>query len=293
MEMFGIALIEGIVTGSIYAIVALGFVLIYKSTRVINFAQGELMMVGAYVAYFFMAQVGLNLSWSLVATLVITAGLGIMIHYLFFKKMIGESHFTLVMETIALSYLLKSGVQLIAGAQSRVMPSILTGPNVQIMNIPVTRAAIGVVLFSIIFLVVFQVFFKFSKMGTAMRATANDQVAAMGCGVQVNVIFATAWAISFMLSSVAGVIMAGTYNLDTNLGAVGLLVFPVIILGGLDSIGGAIVGRYIIGLLESFSKAYLGQHFSTNLDIIPFSILVLILLIKPYGLFGTKRIERL
>jgi len=293
MEMFGIALIEGIVTGSIYAIVALGFVLIYKSTRVINFAQGELMMVGAYVAYFFMAQVGLNLSWSLVATLVITAGLGIMIHYLFFKKMIGESHFTLVMETIALSYLLKSGVQLIAGAQSRVMPSILTGPNVQIMNIPVTRAAIGVVLFSIIFLVVFQVFFKFSKMGTAMRATANDQVAAMGCGVQVNVIFATAWAISFMLSSVAGVIMAGTYNLDTNLGAVGLLVFPVIILGGLDSIGGAIVGGYIIGLLESFSKAYLGQHFSTNLDIIPFSILVLILLIKPYGLFGTKRIERL
>ncbi|MCL5126661.1 MAG: branched-chain amino acid ABC transporter permease [Deltaproteobacteria bacterium] len=293
MEMFGIAVVEGIVVGSIYTIAALGFVLIFKSTKVINFAQGELMMIGAYVAYLFRIQIGMNMLSSFLATLVITAALGIIIHYALFKKMIGESPFTLVMVTIALSYLLKSGAQLIWGAQSKVMPSMFTGPNVQIMNIPVSRDAIAVVLFALIFLVFFQLFFKFSKLGTAMRATANDQVASMGCGVQVNVIFAASWAISFMLSSVGGVIMAETYNLDNNLGIVGLLVFPVIILGGLDSIVGAIVGGYIIGLLESFSKAYLGQYFSTNVDVIPFAILIFILLVKPYGLFGTTRIERL
>ncbi|NQT55880.1 MAG: branched-chain amino acid ABC transporter permease [Desulfobacteraceae bacterium] len=293
MDFFGIAVIEGIVIGSIYAIVALGFVLIFKSTKVLNFAQGELMMVGAYVAYFFIVQLGLNLLLSLFLTFVITALLGIVIHSLLFRKMIGESPFILVMLTIALSYLLKCGVQLIWGAQTKVMPPILSGPNVKIMTIPVTRDSIAVVLFALIFLILFHLFFKFSRLGTAMRATANDQVASMGCGVKVNIIFAVAWAISFMLSSVGGVIMAGTYNLDGNLGVIGLLVFPVIIVGGLDSIGGAIVGGYIIGLLESFSNAYIGQFFSSNLDIIPFGILILILLIRPYGLFGTKRIERL
>jgi branched-chain amino acid transport system permease protein len=126
-----------------------------------------------------------------------------------------------------------------------------------------------------------------------MRATANDQIAAMGCGVEVKTVFAAAWAISFVVSSVGGVIMAGVYGLNTNLASVGIRVFPVVILGGLDSIAGAVVAGYIIGLVEALSRAYLGQYFSTDLEIVSFVILMGILLIKPYGLLGTERIERL
>jgi branched-chain amino acid transport system permease protein len=293
MEFFGIALIEGIVLGSIYAIVALGFVLIFKATKVINFAQGELMMVGAYVAYLFIVQLQLNLWLSLLGIFLITGLLGITIHFCLFRKMIGETPFVLVMMTIALSYLLKSGTQLIWGAQRKVMPPILQGSYIRIIGVPVARDSLAVMVFTILFLILFHVFFKFTKNGIAMRATANDQVAAMGCGIEVNAVFAMGWAISFMLSSVAGVIMGINYSLDIHLGVIGLRVFPVIILGGLDSIGGVVIAGYIIALLESFSRSYLGQYFSVDLEIIPFVILIVILLIKPYGLFGTKRIERL
>jgi len=288
-----IAFIEGIVIGSIYSIVALGFVLIFKSTKVINFAQGEFMMVGAYVFYLSLVQLQLNIFLAFLLTFLITAILGILIHFLLFKKMIGESPFILVMLTIALSYLLKAAVQLIWGPQSKVMPPLFSGSHLTLGGVSITRDSVAVVIFALTFLLLFQLFFKFSKLGTAMRATANDQAAAMSCGVEVNIVFTMAWVISFMLSSVGGIIMAGTFNLDTNLGMIGLLVFPVIILGGLDSIIGAIIGGYIIGLIESLTRAYIGQYFASNLDIIPFVILIGILLIKPYGLFGSKRIERL
>jgi branched-chain amino acid transport system permease protein len=293
MEFFGIALIEGIVLGSIYAIMALGFVLIFKSTKIINFAQGELMMVGAFVIYLFAVQLGLNLGISFILTFLITALLGVIINFALFKNMIGESPFSLVMVTVGLSYLLKCGTQLIWGAETKAIPSIISGPNIKLASIPIARDSLATVIFALIFLTLFHLFFKYTKKGIAMRATANDQLASMACGVEVNTIFAAAWAISFMLSSVGGAIMARTYGLNSNLGIIGLRVFPVIILGGLDSIGGAIVGGYIIGLLESFTRAYIGQYFSTSLEIIPFIVLLVILLIKPYGLFGSEKIERL
>lgn len=197
------------------------------------------------------------------------------------------------MVTVGLSYLIKCIIQLVWGPQTRAIPAIISGPNFKMMNIPIARDSLATIIFALIFLILFHFFFRYTKHGVAMRATANDQVAAMACGVQVNIIFATAWAVSFMLSSVGGVIMARTYGLNSNLGVIGLRVFPVVILGGLDSIGGAILGGYIIGFLESFSRAYIGQFFSTGLEIISFIILIVILLLKPYGLFGSEKIERL
>lgn len=293
MEIFAIGFVEGIVLGSIYAVVALGFVLIFKTSKILNFAQGELMMVGAYIVYSFVVQLRVNFLFSFLFTFLITAFLGIIIHFSLFKKLIGKPPFTLVMITIALSYLLKSGVQLIWGAEDKAIPAFLPGSHVKIMNVPITRDSIAVVFFALIFMVLFHIFFKKNKIGIAMRATAVDQVAATGCGIDVNVIFAMSWAISFILSSVSGVVMARAYSLNSNLGIVGIKVFPVIILGGLDSIGGAILGGYIIGLLECLSRAYIGQYFSTSLDIISFIVLIFILLMKSYGLFGTKRVERL
>lgn len=293
MEFFGIALIEGILLGSIYAIMALGFVLIFKSTKIINFAQGELMMAGAFITYLFIVQLGLNLWTSFFITMLTTGLLGIIINFSLFKKMIGESPLSLIMVTVGLSYLIKCTIQLVWGPQTRAIPAIISGPNFKIMNIPISRDSLATIIFALIFLILFHFFFKYNKYGIAMRATANDQVASMACGIEVNKIFATAWAISFMLSSVGGVIMARSYGLNSNLGIFGLRVFPVIILGGLDSIGGAIAGGYIIGLMESFTRAYIGQFFSTSLEIIPFIVLIVILLVKPYGLFGTEKIERI
>ncbi|MBW2117563.1 MAG: branched-chain amino acid ABC transporter permease [Deltaproteobacteria bacterium] len=293
MEFLMRAVVDGVVIGSIYAIVALGFVLIFKSSGVLNFAQGELLVVGAYIAYLFINELGLGLGVSFLITFVITALLGILINFSLFYKMIGESVFSLVMVTVGLSYLLKCCVQLIWGMRSRVFPPLFTGPHIDIMDTAISRDSAATVIFAILFLAIFVCFFNYTKFGTAMRATANDQVAAIGCGVEVKTIFAAAWAISFVVSSVGGVIMAGVYGLNSNLASVGIRVFPVVILGGLDSVAGAVVGGYIIGLVESLSQAYLGQYFSTDLEIISFVILMAILIVKPYGLFGTVRIERL
>ncbi|MBW1612469.1 MAG: branched-chain amino acid ABC transporter permease [Deltaproteobacteria bacterium] len=293
MEFLIRAIIDGIVRGSIYAIVALGFVLIFKSTRILNFAQGELLVVGAFLAYFFIVSLGLNLWISFLLTFIVTALLGVVINFTLFNKMFGEPIFSLVMVTVGLSYLFRCIVLLIWGPQSRPFPELLPGPCISLMNIAISRDSLATIIFTFIFLGVFIFFFKYTKLGTAMRATANDQVAAIGCGIDAKIIFSIAWGISFIVSVVAGVIMAGVYGLSSNLGAIGIRVFPVVILGGLDSLGGAVVAGYIIGLLEALSKAYLGQYFSTDLEVIPFLVLMVILLIRPYGLFGIERIERL
>jgi branched-chain amino acid transport system permease protein len=287
--------ISGLVVGSIYSAVALGFVIIYKATRVVNFAQGELLMVGAYVCYAFLVQMHVPFWAALCLTIGFGLVLGLLVERLILRPMIGEPTISIIMVTIGLSLVLRSIVAAVWGTDILVYePKLFPQETINVGGVPVSLEFVWCFILSILLLGLFSAFFKFSKAGVAMRATAFNQQAAQSMGISVKFIFGLSWVISAVISGIGGVLIGNINGINTSLYHFGLKVFPATILGGLDSILGAALGGLIIGLLENlsdgFCKAYL--DLSGVKEVAPYVILVVILMIKPYGLFGTKEIER-
>jgi branched-chain amino acid transport system permease protein len=287
-------LVSGLVIGSIYSLVALGFVIIYKATKVVNFAQGELVMVGAYICFSLTVQAKLPFLAAFFLTLGFSFILGIAIERLILRPMIGEPIISVIMVTIGLSSVLKSLVQLFWGTQIQVFPPVLPQEPVMIAGLPVAPVYLAAFALSIILFLIFSAFFKYSRLGIAMRATAFDQQAAASMGIGIKNIFALSWCIAAMVSSIGGVILGNINGINAQLGHLGLKVFPAVILGGLDSLLGAALGGLIIGVLENVcdgaAKEFLGL--GGFKDVAAFIFLVIILMIKPYGLFGAREIER-
>ncbi len=292
MDKFIQLTLTGLTNGAIFALVALGFVLIYKASDVINFAQGDFLLVGAYITYGMIVQVGLPWSVSVLLAIVAAVVLGVVVERLFLRPMIGEPIISVIMVTIGLSSLLRSIVTSIWGTIGRQFPAFLPSQPLNIAGavVPADRfIAIGM---AVVLLIVFTLFFRYSREGIAMRATADDQQAALSMGISVKRIFAIAWSIAAVTAALAGIIVANITELSFfAISAIGLHVFPVVILGGLDSIPGAIIGGLIIGLLESYVGGYTPSTLALR-TVFPFIVLIIILMIKPYGLFGEIRIER-
>jgi branched-chain amino acid transport system permease protein len=287
--------VNGIVVGGIYAMVALGFVLIYKSSRVINFAQGEFLMVGAYASLAIITTARVPPIPAFLLTLGIAVGLALLVERLVLRPLIGEPVISVIMVTFGLASVLRALVQLFYGTDTRPFPELFSPKPVFLGPIPIAQGYLYGFLLSLLFLGVFLLFFKFTAAGVAMRATAFDQVAALSMGVSVKRIFALAWAIAAVVSAVGGIILGSIRGgIDMGLGGIGLKVIPVALLGGLDSVPGAILGGLIIGVLENLSGGYLDPIFGGGVkEVAPFVVLVLILMIRPYGLFGTvEEIER-
>jgi len=285
--------VSGIVLGSIYALVALGFVLIYKATRVINFAQGELLMAGAYIAFALMVQLHLPFWSALLVTILLSALLGLIIEMLILKPLIGEPIISIVMITIGLSIVLKAVVEMIWGTETRVYPAIFSAHPIVLGTISVSKSYLFSLGAAITLFVIFHFFFKFSSTGTAMRAVADDQQAAQSMGINIKKVFAISWMVAALVAGIGGVLIGNINGINVSLGMFGLKVFPAVILGGLDSIPGAIIGGITIGVLESLSGGYLDPLVGGGVKTVaPFVILLVILLIKPYGLFGTEKIEK-
>lgn len=293
MDFFLQLVVAGVVIGSIYAIVALGFTLIYKSTGVVNFAQGELLLVGAYICLQLSVEYKLNFVASFVITLVFMFLFGFLIEKIFLRKMIGEPIISVIMLTIGLSSVFKSIVQLVWGTNTRTFENAIPHEPVSIFGINISVVylfAIGAVSF---FLILFTIFFKKSKIGIAMRAVASDQQAALSMGIDVKKIFALSWAIAAVVSTVGGVFLGNINGINTSLSYFGLKVFPVVILGGLDSIGGAIVGGLVIGILENLAGGYIDPLIGGGAkEVFSFIFMTIVLMIKPYGLFGTVEVEK-
>ena len=294
MEFLLQLVLNGIVAGSIYSLVALGFVVIYKSTSVLNFAQGEFMMLGAYVCLSLAVQYHLPFAVAFVLTMAFMALLGILTERLVLRPMIGEPVISLIMVTLGLSALLKAIVQAVWGTDLRPFPNIFPAAPVQIGPLPVSQGYLYSTAGVAILLLLFSLFFKFTRSGIAMRATAFSQQVALSMGISVKRIFALSWSIAVVVSAIGGVLLAGVRGgLDASLALFGLKVVPVVILGGLDSIGGAIVGGLVMGVLENLAGGYLDPLVGGGAkEVAPFIVLVLILTIKPYGLFGKIKIER-
>ena len=294
MEYYLQLFINGLVVGSIYSLVALGFVIIYKATKVVNFAQGELVMVGAYMCFSLTVQFHIPFIWAFFLTLGFSVLLGLIIEKMILRPLIGEEHISVIMVTIGMSSVLKSLVQLFWGTQIRVYPDVLPTDPIVIAGLPVAPVYIAAFILSAVLFAIFSIFFKYSRTGIAMRATAFDQQAAQSMGIGIKNIFAMSWCIACVVSSVGGVILGNINGINSQIGHLGLKVFPAVILGGLDSLLGAALGGLIIGVLENVCDGAARQLFDLGgfREVAAFVILVIILMIKPYGLFGTKEIER-
>ena len=287
-------LAAGIVTGCIYALSALGFVLIYKSSRVINFAHGQLIAVGAFIALA-LTQRGLNFWLSAVIAMILTFFLGMLIERFFLRRMVGQPIISVIMVTIGLASVLDGVMYLTPYASSNNSYPVNFSGSLQLGVISLSTAEIFAVVATLVFLGGFTYFFNRSTLGVSMRAVSDDQMAAMSVGTSVQRVFALAWAAAGLSAAAAGLILGLKSGLSlAGLAGIGLKVFPVVILGGLDSVLGAVVGGIIIGIVENLASGYLDTLVPGGGTgaVLPFVVLMVVLLVKPYGLFGTKEIER-
>ncbi len=295
MSYFFQLLITGVSIGSIYALASLGFVLIYKSSRVINFAQGELIAIGAFIIYALTVWVHIPIWISLLISIGISYFIGLGIERTFLRPMIGQPIISVIMVTIGLANLL-SGLVFFTpfGTLPARYPDFLPDP-IRFAGIIIKWEQIIGILITTVFIAILMWFFTKSTLGISMRAVADDQMASLSVGVSVKKVFALAWAAAAMSAAAAGFVVGSLFGLEfSSLTAIGLRVFPVVVLGGLDSIAGAVLGGIIIGVLEQLATGYLDSLIpgGGTGDVFPFVVLILILLIKPYGLFGTVEIER-
>jgi branched-chain amino acid transport system permease protein len=281
--------VTGLANGAVLALAALGFVIIYKATGVINFAQGYFLLVGAYVVWAGVVQWGMHWSLAVAVALVVAVLMGLTTERFVLRPLVGENVISVIMVTIGLASILQGVVQFIWGTVPRRMPPFIPRGSVAVLGAPVSLTRIWAVVLAGGALLALTLFFQRSKHGIAMRAVADDQQAAMVVGISVRRVFALAWALAAVSAVLAGVIVANIFGVSGEVAVFGLLVFPVVILGGLDSVPGAMVAGAIIGLMMTYTAGYLGGGLQ---QVVPFVILVLILLIRPYGLFGEVRIER-
>jgi len=293
MELFFMSLTTGIMVGGIYALVALGWVLIYKCSGVLNLAMGELTIIGAYVSYTFHS-IGVPFVPAVLLTLLVGIALGILTERIFLDKLIGEPILAVIMVTVGLSFFLKGLVGYLWGSDTRVFdPPVFDIKPISVGFLQISPVYLWSFILSIVLLIVFVCFFKYTRWGLSMQATADDETAALSLGVSARFVYAAAWAIAFMSAGVGGALLGNINGINVSVGYLGLLVLPAVVLGGLNSVPGAIVGGILIGLLQNFSGTYLDQYFPGGVkEIVPFAFMAIFLLFKPYGLWGWERIER-
>ncbi len=293
MAFFMDLFVNGLLIGSMYALVALGFVLIYKATSVINFAQGDLVMFGGYIAAAGLSLYHLPLWVAAPVMLALMMALGFAVERGILRPLIGQPVVSVLMVTIGLALVFQGLAAMIWGAATINVPlPIPLKPFIvgEVFISPINLVGAGL---CIAFVIGFAYFFRRSRMGIAMRAVADDQQSAMSVGINVRKVFAVSWAISGLASGVGGIVWGNMLGVDTHLSLVGLKVFPAVILGGLDSVPGAILGGLIIGAVESVAAGYIDPYVGGGTkDFVPYIIMILALMFRPYGFFGREIIER-
>jgi branched-chain amino acid transport system permease protein len=293
MDLFLQLLVTGVMVGSIYALVALGWTLIYKCSGVLNLAMGELTLLGAYVCLTFYLW-GIPFPLAVVGMLLIGFILGLLTERLFLRRMVGESILAIIMVTVGLSFFFRGIVAVTWGTDTRVFePPVFSQEPIHLGRIVVGQVYLWSFLAALALLAVFMAFFKYTRWGLSMQATADDEMAALSLGVSAHRVYALAWAIAFMAAGVGGTLLGNINGLNISVGSLGLLVLPAVVLGGLNSVPGAIVGGIAIGILQNLSDGYLSRFTPGGIkEIAPFVFMVVILLFRPYGLWGWARIER-
>jgi branched-chain amino acid transport system permease protein len=293
-QFFLLLLSNGLLIGLMYSLIALGFVLVYKATDALNFAQGEFVMVAGFAVAGGLGAAGLPL-WLVV--LLVLAGMvafGFGLERVVLRPLIGRPLVAILMATIGLAAILRGVGPLVWGAGTKALPlpvgdePVVLGP---LFIPPIQILGAGV---SLLFLAGFGWFFLKSRKGIAMRAVADSQQVAMAMGIDVERYFALAWAMCGVVSALGGTIWGSMLGVDVNLSVVGLKVFPVVILGGLDSIPGAVLGGLIVGVVENVAAGFVDPYVGGGTkDFVPYLLMIVALMLRPYGIFGKPIIERI
>jgi branched-chain amino acid transport system permease protein len=292
-QFTALLLSNGVLIGLMYSLIALGFVLVYKATDAVNFAQGEFVMIAGFVAVGALTVLGVPLWLSILAALAGMIGFGFALERVMLRRLIGRPVIAIVMATIGLAAILRGlgPFGIFQGTRPLPLPlpdePFVVGP----LFIPPIQLVGGLV--SLLFLAGFGYFFLKSRKGIAMRAVADNQQVALAMGINVERYFGVAWAMTGIVSALGGVLWGNMLGVDVNLALVGFKVFPVVILGGLDSIPGAVVGGLIVGIVENVAAGYVDPFVGGGTkDFAPYVLMILALMIRPYGIFGKRIIER-
>ena len=286
--------ITGVTVGMVYALIALGFVLIWKSSGVANLTLGQLVLVFSWFTYGMLVQAGFPVWLGLPLVILFALGVGWLIERLALRPLIGQPILSLITVTLGVAFFIEGAVSFIWPKSVAALPRLFPEEPIHVGAAVVSQEYLWAAVISVVLFVLLTLFFKRHRMGIIMRAVADDQMAVQACGIPVAKIFSRSWMFACVLAAVGGVLMSSIGGITFGLVGTGLKAFSVVILGGLDSFVGAIVAGPVIGLCESLGGGYLTPYLWAGVkDIIPFIIIIIVMLIRPYGLFGEERIERI
>ena len=295
MTFFLQLVLTGFALGMIYALIAIGFVIILKCSEVFNIAQGHFVLIGGYLGYTFLVPLGLPIWAALGMTIATAIIMGLAIERLTLRPLLGEPVLAVVMVTIALATVLGGLATLIWGAEYKAYHGLLPTITLKVGAISIPSESLIGLIVSIAAVTILMLFFRYTKIGLAMRATAEDLAVVQSVGIKATTVYAVSWVIACVVGVIGGILLGGVSGANMELAEVGLKAFAVVLLGGVNSIGGAIVAGIILGMLENVAAGYLDPLLPGGglAKVFPFIVMIIVLIFRPYGLFGLTRIERI
>jgi branched-chain amino acid transport system permease protein len=295
MSYFFQLVITGLSLGMMYALIAIGFVFIFKCSQAFNIASGQIVMLGAYLGYTFLIPLKLPVWAAVICAIIVAALMGLIIERLALRPLLGQPALSIVMMTIALAGVM-DGIAIMGwGGEYQTYHTSLPEISLNIGSVSVPPSSMLGLIVSLFFVIVLVFVFRFTKIGLAMRATAEDEQVTRSLGIRATMVYALVWVIACVVGVLGGVLLGGVSGVSPPLSDIGLKALAVVILGGLDSIGGAIVGGIILGILENLASGYLDPLMPSGgglANVFPFIVMLVVLVFMPHGLFGLKRIER-
>jgi len=296
MTFFLQLVISGFALGMVYALVAIGFVLILKCSNVFNIAQGHFVMIGGYLGYTFLVTFGLPVWASLLAAIATAIIMGLLIERLALRPLVGQPILAVIMMTIALATILEGLATLIWGGEYKAYHGVLPTVTLQLGELAIPPEMTIGLMVSIAVVIILMLFFRYTKLGLAMRATAEDEQVVQSAGIRVTTVYALSWVIASVVGVIAGILLGGVSGVMIEMNSVGLKALAVALLGGMDSIGGAIVAGITLGVLENVAAGYLDPLLPAGgglANVFPFIVIIIVLIFRPHGLFGLVEIERI
>jgi branched-chain amino acid transport system permease protein len=287
-------IVTGFAQGMIYALIAIGFVIILKCSEVFNIAQGHFVLIGGYLGYTFLVPMNLPVWAALILAILSAAVMGLLIERLMLRPLVGQPVLAVIMMTIALSTVLGGLATLFWGAEYKAYHGLLPTITMEIGSISIPSESLIGLIVSAICVALLMILFRFTKIGLAMRATAEDLQVVQSMGIKATTVYAVSWVIASIVGVVGGILLGGVSGANMELANIGLKAFAVVLLGGVNSIGGAILAGIILGMLENVAAGYLDPLLPGGglAQVFPFFIMIIVLTFRPYGLFGLSRIER-
>jgi branched-chain amino acid transport system permease protein len=294
MTFFLQLVVTGFAQGMVYALIAIGFVIILKCSEVFNIAQGHFVLIGGYLGWTFLVPLDLPIWAALLAAIAVAVIMGLLIERLMLRPMVGQPVLAVVMMTIALSTVLGGLATLLWGAEYKAYHGLLPSITMKVGEISIPSESLIGLIVSIVCVALLMLLFRYTKIGLAMRATAEDLQVVQSMGIKATTVYAVSWIIASVVGVIGGILLGGVSGANMDLALIGLKAFAVVLLGGVNSIGGAIVAGIILGMLENVAAGYLDPILPGGglAQVFPFFVMIIVLVFRPHGLFGLAHIER-